>query len=59
MDNKLVHLEINGIAVEVPAGTTILEAAKKVAVNIPTLCHHPDVKAWAACAPAAPRSPRG
>ena len=49
MDNKLVHLEINGIAVEVPAGTTILEAAKKVAVNIPTLCHHPDVKAWAAC----------
>ena len=32
-----------------PAGTTILEAAKKVAVNIPTLCHHPDVKAWAAC----------
>ena len=49
MENKLVHLEINGIAVEVPAGTTILDAAKKVAVNIPTLCHHPDVKAWAAC----------
>ncbi len=46
---KLIHLEINGIAVEVPAGTTILEAAKKVAVKIPTLCHHPDVKAWAAC----------
>ena len=49
MEQKLVHLEINGIAVEVPAGTTILEAAKKVAVQIPTLCHHPDVKAWAAC----------
>ena len=46
---KLIHLEINGIAVEVPAGTTILDAAKKVAVKIPTLCHHPDVKAWAAC----------
>ena len=46
---KLIHLEINGIAVEVPAGTTILEAAQQVAVKIPTLCHHPDVKAWAAC----------
>lgn len=49
MEQKLVHLEINGIAVEVPVGTTILDAAKKVAVKIPTLCHHPDVKAWAAC----------
>ena len=49
MEQKLVHLEINGIAVEVPAGTTILDAARKVAVRIPTLCHHPDVKAWAAC----------
>lgn len=46
---KMIHLEINGIAVEVPAGTTILQAAKKVAVRIPTLCHHPDVKAWASC----------
>lgn len=46
---KMIRLEINGIAVEVPAGTTILEAAKKVAVRIPTLCHHPDVKAWASC----------
>ena len=48
MEN-LIHLEINGIAVEVPKGTTILDAAKKVAVRIPTLCYHPDVKAWAAC----------
>ena len=48
MEN-MIHLEINGIAVEVPAGTTILEAAKRAAVRIPTLCHHPDVKAWAAC----------
>ncbi len=46
---KMIHLEINGIAVEVPEGTTILEAARKVAIRIPTLCHHPDIKAWAAC----------
>ncbi|MBQ9693541.1 MAG: iron hydrogenase small subunit [Kiritimatiellae bacterium] len=45
----MIHLEINCIAVEVPEGTTILEAARKVAIRIPTLCHHPDIKAWAAC----------
>ena len=45
----MIKLEINGMPVEVPAGTTILEAARKVNVNIPTLCHHPDLKPWAAC----------
>ncbi len=44
-----VKLEINGIPVEVPAGTTILGAARKVQVKIPTLCYHPDLPAWAAC----------
>ena len=48
MDN-LIKLEINGIAVEVPAGTSILNAAHAVQVKIPTLCFHPDLKAWAAC----------
>ncbi|HRR34939.1 MAG TPA: NADH-dependent [FeFe] hydrogenase, group A6 [Kiritimatiellia bacterium] len=47
--SNLVQLEINGIPVEVPAGTTILDAAKAVHVKIPTLCHHPDLKPWAAC----------
>ena len=47
--SNLVQLEINGISVSVPAGTTILNAAKAVHVKIPTLCYHPDLKAWAAC----------
>jgi NADH-quinone oxidoreductase subunit G len=46
---KMIELEINGIVVEVPAGTSILDAAKAVQVKIPTLCYHPDLKAWAAC----------
>ncbi|HCJ11620.1 MAG: ferredoxin [Verrucomicrobia bacterium GWF2_51_19] len=46
---KTIHAKINGIAVEVPAGTTILEAAKKAQVRIPTLCKHPDLKPTAAC----------
>jgi NADH-quinone oxidoreductase subunit G len=45
----MVQLEINGIPVEVPAGTSILSAAKAVQVKIPTLCYHPDLRPWAAC----------
>ncbi len=40
---------INGNPVEVDAGTTILDAARKVQVNIPTLCKHPDLTASAGC----------
>lgn len=47
--DEMVKLEINGIPVEVPAGTTILNAAEKVQVKIPRLCYHPDLKPWAAC----------
>lgn len=46
---NMVKLEINGVAVEVPAGTSILDAAEKVQVRIPRLCYHPDLHPWAAC----------
>lgn len=36
--SKLIKLTINGETVEVPEGTTILDAAKKVNIDIPTLC---------------------
>lgn len=42
-------MKINGMPVEIEAGKNILAAAKKVNVNIPTLCYHPDLPAWAAC----------
>jgi len=45
----MIKLEINGIEVNVPAGTSILGAAKAVQVKIPTLCYHPDLRPWAAC----------
>ncbi len=35
----MVNLTINGKPVEVPAGSTILDAAKKLGIHIPTLCH--------------------
>jgi len=36
---KMVKLTINNIPVEVEEGTTVLDAAKKVGVHIPTLCN--------------------
>lgn len=35
----MVNLKINGYDVSVPEGTTILDAAKKVNIEIPTLCY--------------------
>ncbi|MFZ5939669.1 MAG: NADH-dependent [FeFe] hydrogenase, group A6 [Bacteroidota bacterium] len=39
----MVKLNINGLPVEVPAGTTILDAAKALSFRIPTLCNHDDL----------------
>lgn len=44
-----VEARINGIEIEVPYGTSILEAARRVQVNIPTLCAHQDLPPSAAC----------
>ena len=38
-----VSVIINGTKVEVPAGSTILDAANKINVHIPTLCYCKDV----------------
>ncbi len=44
-----VTLKINGLDVTVPAGTTILEAARSVGIKIPTLCYLKDINAIGAC----------
>lgn len=46
---KRINLTIDDVPVEVEQGTTILEAAKKVNIDIPTLCHHPALKIEGAC----------
>ena len=48
MEN-LVKLTIDGVSVEVPAGTTVLEAAKQAGINIPTLCYLKDINQIGAC----------
>ena len=45
----MVNLTINNKAVSVPEGTTILEAAKKTGVEIPTLCFLKDLNEIGSC----------
>ena len=39
----MINLSINGQRVSVQPGTTVLEAARKLNINIPTLSNHPDL----------------
>jgi NADP-reducing hydrogenase subunit HndD len=39
----MINLLINGQEVSVQEGTTVLAAAKKLKINIPTLCNHDDL----------------
>jgi NADH-quinone oxidoreductase subunit G len=60
---KMVNIKINGKALQVQDGISILDAAKLVNIKIPTLCYNPDLPAWASCGlcivrTAGPGSPR-
>ncbi len=46
---NLISLNIDGHDVQVPQGTTVLEAAQAVDIGIPTLCAMPDIKATGFC----------
>ncbi|HND62995.1 MAG TPA: NADH-dependent [FeFe] hydrogenase, group A6 [Opitutaceae bacterium] len=45
----MITARINQIEVQVPEGTSILDAARRVQVKIPTLCKHKDLLPTAAC----------
>jgi len=47
--SDLVKLTIEGREVEVPAGTTVLEAAKQTGVLIPHYCYHPGLPVAGSC----------
>jgi polyferredoxin/ferredoxin len=47
--NDMVNISINGQNIQVPEGTTILEAAQQAGIDIPTLCHHKDLSPYGAC----------
>ncbi len=45
----LVRLEIDGRTVEVPPGTLVINAAKKVGIEIPAFCYYEGLALQAAC----------
>jgi len=45
----MVTAVIDDVPIKVPYGTTILEAARKVGIRIPTLCHHDDLCVAGVC----------
>ena len=47
--DKMINLKIDGVAVSVPDGTTILEAARQAGINVPTLCYLKDLNQIGAC----------
>ncbi len=49
MTEKMINLTIDGEALQVPAGTTILKAAERLGINIPRLCYHPSLSVEGAC----------
>jgi len=45
----MVNVKVNGIAVSVPEGSTILDAARQAGVEIPTLCYMKEKNEIGAC----------
>ena len=59
----MVNIKINGKPLSVEENITVLEAAKRINIKIPTLCYNPDLEPWASCGicivrTAGPGSPR-
>ena len=49
MADDLVTVTIDGMAVRVPAGTPLIEAAKQAGILVPHYCYHPSLPAPAVC----------
>ncbi len=45
----MITVTIDGKKIQVEEGTTILKAAEKLEIKIPTLCYHPLIEPYAAC----------
>jgi len=48
-ETKLIHLKIDDRDVEVAAGTTIIEATRRLGIEVPSFCYYPGISLVAAC----------
>ena len=46
---KNILLTIDGKTIKAPKGATVLEAARKAGIDIPTLCTHEELEPYGAC----------
>ncbi len=49
MKKKKISLVIDGNAIAVDQGTTIMEAAERLGIRVPRLCYHPDLSLAGSC----------
>ncbi|MCA9778693.1 MAG: NADH-quinone oxidoreductase subunit NuoG [Candidatus Eremiobacteraeota bacterium] len=49
MSEDLVNITIDGHPIAVPKGTLLVEAARKIGLEIPVYCYHPKMKPVGAC----------
>src|SRR6202795_2763574 len=48
-ETKLVHLKIDDRDVEVPPGTLVIEATRRLGIEVPSFCYYPGLTLQAAC----------
>jgi NADH-quinone oxidoreductase subunit G len=48
-DQKLVTLKINDREVQVPPGTLVIEATRRIGTEVPSFCYYPGLSLQAAC----------
>jgi NADH-quinone oxidoreductase subunit G len=48
-ETKLVKLKIDDREVEVPAGTLVIEATRRIGIEVPSFCYYPGLALQAAC----------
>ena len=47
--SSLVNLKVDGHSIQVPEGSTILDAINNSGSHVPTLCYHPEFEPKAVC----------
>ena len=48
-DTKLITLKINDRDVQVPQGTLVIEATRRLGTEVPSFCYYPGLTLQAAC----------
>src|ERR1700680_5254798 len=48
-DTKLINLKIDDRDVQVPAGTLVIEATRRLGTEVPSFCYYPGLSLQAAC----------